>query len=890
MAQPSTGVFASVGAAQRRLAPTISALTEAPESERRLGPFVLVEQLGRGGFAPVWLARETYGDTALRTAAVKLFALPMKGAAADQERARIIAEARALCRVEHPNVVRFYSLAIDEERSIMGLAMEHVAGTPLDRSLAQDGPLSPPDALAVGAAVASALAAVHRAGLVHRDVKPSNIVQAGGVYKLIDFGIAGGRLDSESVLGALEAESEPEQTQRVAILAGTNGYIDPECIAKRLSAEPVSDLYALGATLYAALTGKLPASGSDGLDSQVLDGRARSPSLAALSPDSPPALCELVDALLAPTRAERPASAEWVAIRIEQIRRESRGALRAPPPEDLGPFRGLGRFEAEDREVYFGRSGEVAAALETLRGRGLVALLGRSGSGKSSLARAGLLPAVADGALGDKPATWDIAVASPGVDARAAVIQALAPFVPEASTLSPTALIARLAERVHSAERGLLLFVDQLEELATVSEPSTTPFVVELLREIGERPLIGVRAVVAARRDQLDPLLALTDLGKVLLRGSVLVEPLSDSVWSDVVDRALAVYGYQFEDSELRSEVLSELALASDAMPLVQFAFTEFWRLRDRAKKRLTRASVRSVGGVAGALERHAEATMNRLLADPEVSEKDLRALIVSLTTARGTRAARSLLELSRVGGAHAERILKSLEVERLIVRQGDAFTLAHEALITSWGSLRNWLSEEREQRLLAESLEHAAHAWSQDPEHAPLWRKLRLESGEQLARHALIPLSDGAQAFLGASRRNARRRRLVLTSTTLLLVATALALGTSYLRAIRAEQAKTNSALLDEQQSRRLAEQRTHEVQAAQARIDQLLKNLADSPKKEQVLELQRQIRATDAPAELVQRVARGREPVPAAPQVLPSPAAAASATPSAIKIQREW
>src|SRR5262249_2593839 len=103
-------------------------------AERRLGPFLLIEQLGHGGFAPVWLAREIYGATELRAAAVKLFALQRsqrgrgKGSGAELVRDRIVAEARALCQVEHPNVVRFYSIAIEEDSGVLGLAMEHVAG------------------------------------------------------------------------------------------------------------------------------------------------------------------------------------------------------------------------------------------------------------------------------------------------------------------------------------------------------------------------------------------------------------------------------------------------------------------------------------------------------------------------------------------------------------------------------------------------------------------------------------------------------------------------------------------------------------------------------------------------------------------------------------------
>ena len=92
------------------VAPAITSLLARPSAERRIGPFVLIDELGAGGYAPVWLARETYGKAELRTAAVKLFSLD----ASSPERSRILEEARALCRVEHPNVVRFYTLAVDE--------------------------------------------------------------------------------------------------------------------------------------------------------------------------------------------------------------------------------------------------------------------------------------------------------------------------------------------------------------------------------------------------------------------------------------------------------------------------------------------------------------------------------------------------------------------------------------------------------------------------------------------------------------------------------------------------------------------------------------------------------------------------------------------------------
>jgi serine/threonine protein kinase len=456
-----------------RVAATIKRFLERPDAERRLGPFLLVRQLGSGGFAPVWLAKEVYGTTEVRTAAVKLFSLqrsqrkPDRSEVADAVRAGIIAETSALCKVEHPNVVRFYSLALDEESGLMGLAMEHIGGTALDQRLAKVGKLSVVETLAVGIAIASALSAVHRAGLVHRDVKPSNVIESAGVYKLIDFGIA-----AADILRAPESNpSAPEvmddlpltvtetgsgadpirPTIPLGFLSGTPGYIDPVCLAEREPATPASDLYALGAMLFECLTGKVPAAAAAtpgrGLDEDVLEGFSRAPLLGAIAPEVPYLLGHEIDTLLAPERSQRPLSAEWVSTRFEQIRDELAGPTRAIPPEDVGPFRGLGRFEESDRHVYFGRASEVARALKRLCSRGLVTISGSSGSGKSSLARAGVLPAVAEGGLGEWPAQWDTVVTEPGRDPRAAVTLALEPFAAGAAAMTPEALVSALAAR-----------------------------------------------------------------------------------------------------------------------------------------------------------------------------------------------------------------------------------------------------------------------------------------------------------------------------------------------------------------------------------------------------------------------------------------------------------
>jgi serine/threonine protein kinase len=808
-----------------RLAAELQTFLDLPAAQRRIGPFVLVRPLGKGGFAPVWLAEETYGETKLRTAAIKLFhfdraapsgarsslGTPLGGSVS---RDNILEEARALCRVEHPNIVRFYALPTDEARGVVGLAMEYVAGTSLDERLAVTAPIPPGasggsgraqlptrEVLAIGIAVASALAAVHQSGLVHRDVKPANVIDAGGVYKLIDFGIASAEQARRPpvsqapvplVLGDIPIEGASDSvreelghaTSGPVFASGTLGYIAPECMPPR--AEPAtaaSDLYGLGALLFECVCGLLPAAAKEPgvLSGSVLTGEEAAPSLRTMAPEAPEALVTLVDRLLAPDPHARPRSAEQVARELERVRQLIKGRARALPSEELGPFRGLGRFEESDRDVYFGRSAEVAAAIELLRGRGVVALIGPSGSGKSSLGRAGVLPAIADGALGAWPKAWDCVVISPGVDPMAALGAALAPLLelaPEAiAAHDATSLLGVIVERAQASGRGVAMMIDQLEELATVTPPAARGRVVELLVRLGEQPLAGVRAVVAARRDLLDPLLALgDDLGRLLTRGSMLVSPMTDAQWSDALDQALSAYGYAFEDEAFRAELIAELRQTISAMPLVQFALTQLWEQRDRANHRLTRKGHEAIGGIRGALDRHAEATLARAGTRLAFAHAVARDVLLALTTAQGTRVTRSADELLLDAGPRAAELVTLFEEARLITREPEGCTLAHEALLTQWERLRTWVAEARDDRVLAEEIERDAATWARTRSAELLWRKGRLAVAAELLRRGGVRLSDLATEFVETASRTEQRaqRRVYFVGGTLLVATSA--------------------------------------------------------------------------------------------------------------------
>jgi eukaryotic-like serine/threonine-protein kinase len=727
-------------------------LLERPEAERIIGAFHLKQQLGQGGFAPVWLADEVADRTTLRQAAVKLFAIdPRLG---EQARHDIIAEAGRLCRVEHPNIVRFYSLPVDEARGVVGLAMEYVGGRSLADRLRAEGRLPAREAVDVGIAVASALVAVQAADIVHRDIWPANVIENPGLrgspaaYKLIDFGIASP--DPESRRFTPEAAGPSVD---IAAL-GKRGYVDPVCWRGRSPPTLRSDLYALGATLFVCLSGRIPAAARGRLDEDILSGASAPPRLDDLSPDVPVALADLVAELLDPEPSRRPRSAELVAIALEQIRAGFSGRKRSLPSEKSGPFRGLGRFERGDRDVFFGRRAEVASALEVLRTRGLLALVGPSGSGKSSLARAGILPAVEDGALGG-PRVWDTVIVSPGPDPRRIITTVLFHMGIDPQS-GPEEAAARIEAWLAENRRGLVLLVDQLEELATLEQADdglreSRAFARDLLARLGERARPALRVIVAARNDMLAPILAHHRLGRVFMRGTALVSSFDGAAWGPVIDAALESYGYALEDRELREALMASLARSAGAMPLVEFALAELWRGRDPARKLITWACWKRLGGIAGALDQHAEATLFPR-GQAVVDQAKLKGVLVALTTPSGARIARLPSELTG-GDPDAERAVHLLEDARLLVREDDRVTLSHEALLSHWRRLKLWIDEEREGRLMLEDFERVAGLWVDKQDDELLYQRRRLLVIQEIVRRQGKALHGPAQAFFRASR-----------------------------------------------------------------------------------------------------------------------------------------
>lgn len=201
------------------------------------GRYTLVDEVGRGGMGIVWRGVDEVLD---REVALKRIGMSPGGLSPDLARAE--REARLAASLNHPNVVAIFDFVTDGDEQ--WLVMEYVENRTLAELVREQGPLSPDEAARLLQQAASALTAAHRAGIVHRDVKPSNIlVTADGRVKLSDFGIA-------------RAHADPALTQ-TGLMSGSPAYLSPE-VASGSSATAASDVWALGATLYHALTGRPP--------------------------------------------------------------------------------------------------------------------------------------------------------------------------------------------------------------------------------------------------------------------------------------------------------------------------------------------------------------------------------------------------------------------------------------------------------------------------------------------------------------------------------------------------------------------------------------------------------------------------------------------------------
>ncbi|MEM9487914.1 MAG: serine/threonine-protein kinase [Myxococcota bacterium] len=721
------------------------------EPNRFLGPYEVLEQLGRGGMGTVFLARD------MRLG--RLVALKCLSSERQSLAQRFLTEARLTARCKHDNIVDIYQ--VDEIDGRPFMALEYVEGQTLRSHISghTDAVEHPPTGAVLGAVsptraaelmvpVVRALVHAHTLGIVHRDLKPENIMLAeGGPIKVLDFGIA--KLLADEAISIATAEKSLlsgsiDMTGPGAIL-GTIPYMSPE----QLSGGDVdgrSDIWAMGIMLYELVAGQHPLAplARDRfirvpvLDEPMPRVSERIPELGPLAP--------IIDRCLLKRKADRTGSARVLLAELERLLPDHQAAARF---EYQAPYVGLTAFQESDADRFFGRDHDIAHMMARLRHQPLVTIVGPSGCGKSSFVRAGVIPALKRSGEGFK-----IAVLRPGrspLGALASALRQVSPSTDEASadlagearqfdtllsTLRTQPGYAGMRLRAHASDtvRQILLFVDQLEELymRDVDAEERAAFAA-CLDSAANDPSSPIRVVLAVRSEFLDRLLDERQLMPGITRELMFLPALGrDGLRTALLGPAQAL-DYRFEDPEVTDQdargdgagpdspvarIVHTVEHAPSLLPMLQLAAVRLWDERDHERRLLTGAAYSRMGGVTGALAAHADA----VLAGLSARERPLaRAIFTHLVTRAGAPTSASLTELRALTpgddtdrGDTIERVAHHLADARLLVirtaraghdhaepRQSDVdptarlvVSLVHTSLIERWPKLARWLDE----------------------------------------------------------------------------------------------------------------------------------------------------------------------------------------------------
>ncbi|MEM9608489.1 MAG: protein kinase [Actinomycetota bacterium] len=702
------------------------------------GRYRLLERLGEGAFATVHKAVQPGVD---REVAVKV----IRAELADRPDfvRRFEAEAKLVARLEHPHIVPLYDYW--REPGAAYLVMRLMRGGSLEDVIRRRGGLGPDEALDVLDQVSGALDLAHRQGVVHRDVKPANVlVDDTGQSYVSDFGIA-------AAVG-----------QRELLSSGSPAYAAPEQLRGE-AAGVAADVHGLALTAFEALTGRLPLDESD--------GRAALPPIRTIRPELPSGL----DAVLARGTDARPERRHASALALVADLRAALGAggvsaVRAPAtvgPDAENPYVGLVTFDEPDADRFHGRDEVIGRVVSRLAEERLVVVVGPSGSGKSSVVRAGVVPAVRRGAIPGSDG-WFVTTMVPGRDPFAALETALL----RVAVNPPTSLrdqlmepggLGRAVRRVLPDDRGeLLVVVDQFEELFTLGPAEvTTAFLDELATALTD-PDSPLRVVATLRADQYDAPLGHTGMAGLLEGATVTVPPMrADEVEQAIVAPSRAV-GIEVE-AGLVAQLVAETAGRATALPLLQFSLAELFARRSGGP--LTLADHEELGGMAGALATGAD----RIVTGPE-REAAARRLFGRLVVVGedGPEDLRRRALRSEVDEPTTSALIDELVEARLLAASRDprsraaTVEVAHEALLREWPRLRAWLDEDRGDLRTRRDVTIAADRWIDcDRKEDDLGRGARLDVALDLSvrRPDLVSTSEREWVEASVAARDAEQQ-----------------------------------------------------------------------------------------------------------------------------------
>lgn len=706
-----------------------------------LGKYRIIASIGSGGMAEVYKAYQPGLDRYVAIKALHPYFADHPGFIERFEH-----EAALVARLRHPNIVQVFDFDVEGDRYYM--VMELIEGPTLatevyHRTLARGtagAAFTPEETVQVITALASAVDYAHARSMIHRDLKPGNIMFTNdGQVVLTDFGIARIVGDAQPVASG----GRP---------AGTPIYMAPE-LCRGLPGDRFSDIYALGIILYGLMTGHVPFDG-ESPDEVMRMQIERTPAPPRIHN---PALPAAVDATILQAIRKDPverfpsatalaaALREAFGITVEQYaaapplaplaiaaeRERMAMALTPPitptlaPAPPLCPYRGLFAFQEEDAAFFYGREEFTDQLTDRVETQSLVAVVGASGSGKSSVVAAGLVSRLRQAAAlrQSRNRAWMLTEMRPGSRPFEALANALLPEeapdrVARLQTLTEAlrtgaVSMASAATDLLSTQpdaHRLLLAIDQFEELFTLCpDPDVRrAFIDVLLGAVSETA--SLRVVVTLRADFLGQAFSHRPLADALQNASLFLGPMTRAELRRAIMEPARKQGVKFQ-SGLVERILSDVGEEPGNLPLLEFALTALWERQ--TNRQLTHIAYEEIGRVVGALARYAEEAYTQL---PEADQAMARQVFVQMVRP-GDSTEDTRRQATRAELAEAWPLVQRLANARLLVTNRDpsgheTAEIVHEALIRNWGRLREWMRANRNFRAWQERLRGMVQQW----------------------------------------------------------------------------------------------------------------------------------------------------------------------------------
>jgi len=440
--------------------------------------------------------------------------------------------------------------------------------------------------------------------------------------------------------------------------------------------------------------------------------------------------------------------------------------------DQIAPYRGLRVFGEEDAPFFFGRDGEIQRLLEKLKRSRFIAVLGPSGSGKSSLVQAGLVPELRAGAqFGHEDELSHVLVLRPGAAPLTALAAQLATLLPGQAmqpTLDALAWDARtlhlsveLALAYRPAGARIVVIVDQLEEVFTLCRDETQRRqLLSLLLDAATAPGGRTIVIVTLRTDFYARCASYPELAQLISDRQMLVGAMDSDELRQAIEEPAHRVGLELEEG-LPDTILADVAGEPGALPLLEHALLELWERRRGTM--LTLEGYRQAGGVDGALAQRADQIFDEFSHDQrQIARRTLLRLTQPGEGTEDTRRRALRSELSPAEDDESfDMVLDRLVDARLLTTGRDetgqqVIDVSHEALIRGWPRLRGWIDADRGGLLIHRRLTDAAHQWDTlDREAASLYRGARLDAAREWATDHDDDLSSLEHDFLTASQTN---------------------------------------------------------------------------------------------------------------------------------------